>query len=208
MKEKLLAVLKLFLALLLLPLVIGVTASFWQALGLAESRVVSAFGWGVVVYLILHILLYEPAQVFDSGKKITEKAMGFFSPLFKMAGFCLPVFTILSFLLYFLLVKIWPGLEEYFQCFVFAASFSLTMHLVMTANSLKGKQAGWLKEDYFFAIFFIYIINMLIVAGFFSLLTYDFSFVDFVKHAGQKSGAIYTASFRQLFDVESRAANP
>jgi len=202
MKDKTLAVLKLILALLLLPVVIGVTASFWQSLRLTEPQVSSAFGWGVVVYLILHILLYQPAQVFDTGKKITEKAMSFFSPFFKVAGFCVPIFTVLSFVLYFLAGRIWPWMEAYFPCFVFIGSFTLTMHLVFTANALKGKQAGCLKENYFFAIFFIYLINMMIVAGLFSFLTMDFSFVDFVKFSAEKAHAIYTASFRQLFEVD------
>ncbi|MDD5019607.1 MAG: hypothetical protein PHH75_06985 [Candidatus Omnitrophica bacterium] len=202
MKEKILAVLKLFLAILLLPFVIGITAAFWGSLRQTETVIPSAFGWGVVVYLILHILLYQPAHIFDTGKKITEKAMGFLSPLFKVAGFCVPTFTILSFLAYFLAKKIWPQMEACFGCFVFLAAFTLTMHLVFTANALKGKSAGWLKENYFFAIFSIYIINMIIVGAAFNLLTGDFYFTDFMKSAGQKAGAIYTASFKQLFEIQ------
>ena len=204
MKDKLLAVLKLFFAILLLPVVIGVTASLWQSLHLTESAVSSAFGWGVVVYLIQHILLYEPAPVYETGNKMTEKTLEFFSPLVKVAGLCIPIFTILTFILYFLALKIWPWMKEYFSVFVFVGSFTLTMHIVFTANSLKGKKAGWLRENYFFAIFFIYIINILIVAGIFCFLTNDFYFVDFVKFGAQKAGAIYTASFKQLFDVDSR----
>lgn len=201
MKEKILAVLKLFMAILSLPFVIGMTAAFWGSLRLTHAPIASAFGWGVVVYLILHILLYQPSQVFDTGKKIAETAMGVFAPLFKMAGFCVPIFTILSFLAYFLAGRMRPQIEPYLGCFVFVAAFTLTMHLVMTANALRGKQAGRLKENYFFAIFVIYIINIMIVGGAFNLLTADFYFTDFMKSAAQKAGAIYTASFKQLFEV-------
>ena len=152
MRDKILSVLKLALAVSLLPLVIGVTASFWQNLVAMDRAVSAAFGWGVVVYLILHILLYEPAQVYDTGKKIAEKAMTFFSPLVKVTGFCIPIFTILAFGLYFVASRIWTQ-YNLFPAFVFAASFALTMHLVFTANALKGKQAGTMKENYFFSIF-------------------------------------------------------
>ena len=189
MRERLLAVLKLALAILLIPFVIGVTASFWQSLRLTDGSVLSAFGWGVVVYLILHILLYQPAQVFDTGKKMAEQALGFFSPLFKVAGYCIPIFTVFVFLLYLVAVRIWPQVRAYFACFVFAAAFTLTLHMVFTANALKGKQAGWLKENYFFSIFVIYIVNMMIVAGAFTLLHGDFSFVDFIRASGEKAGA-------------------
>lgn len=204
MKDKIFAVLKLFLAILLIPFVIGVTAAFWASLRQMQGVIPSSFGWGVVVYLILHILLYQPSQVFDAGKKIAEKAFGFLSPLFKVAGFCVPIFTMLAFIAYFVALKIWPQVEEYFGCFVFVAAFALMMHLVMTANALKGKSAGWLKENYFFSIFSIYIVNIMIVGAAFNLLTADFYFTDFMKDAGHKAGAIYTASFKQLFDVEGR----
>lgn len=206
MRDKLLAILKLFLALLLLPVAISVTVSFWESLSLLKPSLVSAFGWGVVSYLILHILLYEPAQVFDTGKKIAEKALGFFSPLFKMAGFCVPIFTILSFVVYYAVSLIWQG-DDLFKYFVFIAAFTFTMHFVFTANALKKKQAGAMKENYFFSMFIIYIVNMLIIAGAFTLLTKEFFFFDFWKRTMEIAGAIYTASFRQLFDVESRPVN-
>jgi hypothetical protein len=203
LKDRLLSILKLILAVLLLPVVIGITISFMQNLGLMDAKVSLAFGWGVVVYLILHILLYEPSQVYDAGKKISEKALVFFSPLVKVAGFCIPIFTILTFVAYYAASLIWKELNL-FPAFSFAVSFTLTMHLVFTANSLKRKQPGDLKENYFFSIFIIYIVNMLIVAGAFSLLSPDFSFVDFVKKCGDVAAVIYTASFKQLFDVENR----
>ena len=152
MKDKILSVLKLALAILLLPLVIGVTVSFWQNLVNMDRAVSAAFGWGVVVYLILHILLYEPAQIYDTGKKITERAMTFLSPLVKVAGFCIPIFTILAFAFYFVASRIWTQ-YNLFPGFVFVASFTLTMHLVFTVHALKGKQAGAMKENYFFTIY-------------------------------------------------------
>ncbi|HQP91699.1 MAG TPA: hypothetical protein PLU24_03395, partial [Candidatus Omnitrophota bacterium] len=147
MKDRLLSVLKFFLAILLLPVVIGVTVSFLESLAGLNKSISSAFGWGVVSYLILHILLYEPAQVFDTGKKITEKTIGFLSPWVKIAGFCLPFFTIISFILYYLASLIWKE-ADLFPYFVFLAAFTFTMQMVFTANSLKKKQPGWLKENY------------------------------------------------------------
>lgn len=194
---------KLFLAVLLLPLVIGVTISFWENLGLVRSAVASAFGWGVVSYLMLHILLYQPSQVYDTGKKITEKAIGFLAPMFKVAGFCIPIFTIFSFIAYFLASLAWKN-YNLFPYFSYLAAFTLTMHIVMTANALKGKQAGWLKENYFFPMFLIYIVNILIVAAAFTLLSADFSFLECWRRMTDVAGLIYTASFRQLFVMEGR----
>ncbi len=203
MKDRLLSIFKLVLALLLLPIVIGVTASFMQNLGAMSQGVSFAFGWGVVVYLILHILLYEPTQVFDASKKMAEKTIGFLSPWAKVAGFCIPFFTILTFVAYYFASLFWKRLNL-FPYFTFFASLTFTMHMVFTANALKKKQPGMLKENYFFSIFSIYIVNIFIIAGAFHFLSGDFSFANFLSKCGHLSGAIYTASFKQLFVVKAR----
>ena len=201
MKERALSILKFILAVLLLPIVIGVTKSFFENLRAMDASVSFSFGWGVVAYLILHILLYEPTQVFDASQKMTERTIGFLSPWAKVAGFCVPFFTILLFIIYYFASLAWKE-ADLLPYFSFFASFTFTMHMVMTANSLKKKQPGWLKENYFFSIFIIYIVNMLIVSGAFALLSQEFSFLSFIKRCGEVAAAIYTASFRQLFDVE------
>lgn len=203
MKARFLSILKLVFAVLLLPVVIGVTVSFLENLHFMKRNVYASFGWGVVAYLILHILLYQPAQVYDTGKKISEKALGFFSPLVKVAGFCVPIFTILSFLAYYLASLIWKG-YDLFSYFVFIAAFTFTMHLVFTANSLKGKNAGNMMENYFFSIFLIYIVNIFVIAGILSLLSSDFNFLDFFRRCMVVAAAIYTASYRQLFEIRKR----
>ncbi len=203
MKERILSILKFILALLFLPVVIGVTVAFMQGLHHCDSAIAAAFGWGVIAYLILHILLYEPAQVFDAAKKMSEKTVGFLFPLVKVAGFCIPFFTLVAFVLYIPASKIWPQ-GNLFPAFVFVASFTFTMHMVFTANALKGKQAGWLKENYFLSIFVIYVVNLIIIALVFFFLVPEFSLSEFFRRCGEVAGAIYTASFKQLFDVEGR----
>ncbi len=194
---------KFVLAVLLLPVVIGITVSFLENIGWLAHYISAAFGWGVVSYLILHILLYEPAQVFDTGKKMTEQTIGFLSPWLKVAGFCVPIFTIFSFLAYYLASLVWKQ-YDLLPFFVFLAAFTFTMHMVFTANSLKKKQPGWLKENYLFSIFTIYVLNMLIIALAFALLNADFSLARFFDRIADVAGAIYTASFNQLFVVEGR----
>jgi hypothetical protein len=203
LKERLLSVFKFILAVLLLPVVISVTVSFMENLRSSDAKVALAFGWGVIAYLILHILFYEPAQVFDTAKKMTEKAVGFLFPLVKIAGFCVPFFTIVAFVIYVPASKIWPQ-YDLLPLFVFLASFFFTMHMVFSANSLKGKQAGWLKENYLLSIFLIYSVNLIIIACIFSFLVEYFSLSAFFQRIGEVAGAIYTASFEQLFDVERK----
>lgn len=203
MRDRLLSVLKFILAVLLVPVVIGVTAAFLDGLRATDSRIAAAFGWGVIAYLVLHILFAAPAQVFDAGKKMSEQAVDFVFPLVKVAGFCVPIFTLLAFGLY-ALVAAARNSADTLPFFVFWASFAFTMHMVLSANALRNKKPGWLKENYLLAVFIIYIVSMIIIALVFSLLTQDFVLADFFDRCGTVAGAIYSASWRQLFDVEGR----
>jgi len=203
LRERLYSVLKFVLAVLLVPVVIGLTAAFLDGLRETDSRIAAAFGWGVIAYLVLHILFYAPAQVFDAGKKMSEQAVGFVFPLVKVAGFCIPIFTLLAFGLYAFVAAVWKR-PDTLPFFVFCASFTFTMHMVFSANALKDKKPGWLKENYLLAIFTIYIVSMILISLVFSFLTPDFVLAHFFKRCGHVAGALYSVSFRQLFDVEGR----
>ncbi len=203
MKDRLFSVLKFVLAVLLVPIVIGVTAAFLDGLRATDSRIAAAFGWGAIAYLVVHILFYAPAQVFDAGKKMSEQAVDFVFPLVKVAGFCIPIFTLLSFGLYALVAAARQSADT-LPFFVFLASFTFTMHMVFSANALRNKKPGWLKENYLLTIFIIYIACLIIIALVFSFLTPDFALAHFFKRCGHVAGAIYSASWRQLFDIEGR----
>ncbi|MGE5280214.1 MAG: hypothetical protein ACM3L6_05690 [Deltaproteobacteria bacterium] len=204
MRDRLFSVLKLTLAILLLPIVVGVTAAFLDGLRATDARVAAAFGWGAIAYLILHIFFVPPAQVFDAGKKMSEEAVGFVFPLVKVAGFCIPIFTLIAFGLYALVAAAWKKADT-LPLFVFLASFTFTMHMVFSANALRNKKPGWLKENYLLAICTIYIVNMILIALAFSLLAPNFELADFFGRCGHVAGAIYSASWRQLFEVEGRS---
>lgn len=200
MRDRILSVVKFLFALLLLPVVIGVTASFADTLHQSSRLVAACFGWGALGYLILHILLYQPAQAFDTAKKMAEETVGFIFPLVKVAGFCIPFFTVVVLALSIPVEKFWPE-YELFPVFASLASFTFTMHMVFTANALKGKQAGWLKENYFLQIFLIYVVNLSIIAVAFSFLMSEFLLGDFFQRWGDASGGIYMAVYKQLFEV-------
>lgn len=200
MRDRILSLIKFLFALLLLPVVIGVTVSFTDTLRQGDSLIATSFGWGALAYLILHILFYQPTQVFDTAKKLTEETLGFVFPLIKVAGFCVPFLTVAVFVLYVPIAKLWPE-QDLFPLLASLASFTFTMHMVMTANALKGKQAGWLKENYFLQIFLIYAANLTIIAVAFSYLS-DFSLAGFFERWGDVAGGIYTAVYRQLFEVQ------
>jgi hypothetical protein len=196
--------LKLIFAIIFFPILVAVSLSFSNELQKLNAHLVSSFIWGIFVYLVVHLLWYEPAPVYQKGQKITEVVFKFFSPLVKLASFFLPIFTIIILVAYYLLVmalkeNLNPGYHSYFM---FAVSFFMVMHIVFTAASLKSRQTDFLKANYFFAMEFIYIINIGIIAGMLSLIFKEFSFLSFFNGTCQITRDAFTAVCNQLFGVK------
>lgn len=204
MNSKFISILKLAFAVIFFPILTAVSLSFSNEIQKLNPRMVSAFVWGIFSYLIIHLLLYEPAPVYQKGQKIVSVVFRLFSPLVKLVSFFLPIFTIITLLVYYLLIltmkeRFNPGYHSYF---LFFSSFFMVLHIVFTAASLKSRQADFLKANYFFAMEFIYIINIGIVAGMFSLIFKEFSFLDFYNGSCQIAQNIFLVVFNQIFQVK------
>ena len=204
MGSKITSILKLAFAIIFFPILVAVSLSFSNEIQKLSPRLVSSFVWGIFAYLVIHLLLYEPAPVYQKGQKITEMVFRFFSPLVKLASFFLPIFTILVLLAYYLLVI---TLKEqfnygYHRYFMFAVSFFMVLHLVFTAASLRNRQADFLKANYFFAMEFIYIINLGIISGMLSLIFKEFSFLSFFNGACEITRNAFLTVVNQLFSVK------
>lgn len=204
MNNKLVNLLKLLFAVVFFPVLIGVSVSFSDELQKLSPRLVTAFVWGIFSYLVIHLLLYEPQPVYQKGQRIVETIFRFFSPLVKLASFFLPIFSILTLTAYYILLTFLGDKFrfEYHIYFMFLTSFFMVLHIVFTAAALKGRQSDFLKANYFFAMEFIYIINLGIIAGMFSLVFTEFSFLNFFNGVCSVVSNIFTAVFSQLFRVK------
>lgn len=204
MGNKITSILKFIFAVVFFPILVAVSLSFSNELQKLSPHLVSAFVWGVFTYLVIHLLLYEPAPVYQKGQKITEIVFKFFAPLVRLASFFLPIFTILLLLAFYLLTITLkkPLRLEYQSYFMFFISLFMILHIVFTAASLRNRQTDFLKANYFFAMEFIYIINIGIIAGMFSLIFTEFSFLNFFNGACSITQNIFVVVFNQLFQVK------
>jgi len=89
--------------------------------------------------------------------------------------------------------------REFLTLFIFGIGFSLALHLVFSAKTLRSKQGDKLKSNYIFGFSWIYILDALLLALFFNLAFENFSFLTFFNSSYQISRSIYLAAFRQLF---------
>lgn len=196
--NKAFGVIKFILGICLLPFVYSFSLSFLREFWHVDKLSQQYFWSGIITFIILHLFVYEPAVIYRQGHRLLEIVFSFFSPLVKVAPFVLPIYTIIIFILYLLFSLIFKS-EGFLRFFLFIFSFSLALHLVFSAKSVRTKQNDFLKANYIFGFSFIYIINLLLLSMCLSLIFKDFSFVYFFNGSILSANNIFFVIFKQLF---------
>lgn len=196
--RRLFGIIKFALGICLLPFVYGSSASFLQEFSLVDKLQQNYFWAGLSGFLIIYLFVWEPAVIYAKGQKLLELIFNFFKPLVRVAPYLLPVYALVLFIIFWILSSIFKS-RELIGYFVFLFGFSLGLHLVFSARSLRSKQGDFLKANYIFGFSFIYIINLMLISFFISLIFEEFSFVNFSNNSFQTAKDIFYAVFKQLF---------
>lgn len=214
---------KYVVAVLTIPIVIGITVSFITALadiGAARGAGAKVFLYGVISYVVLHLFLHKPDYVYTFGHEITHVLATWLcggnvksfkvskeggavettkTNLFiALTPYFVPTYTLIISAVYFvipLFVKI-PGLKT---TYCFFAGFTLALHMIFTAEVLKIKQPDIIRTGYLFSLMLIYMINIFLVMFIMGLLFKNVSFVNFFGNTYTMSKGIYVRIFRQMF---------
>ncbi|MEW6170756.1 MAG: hypothetical protein AB1472_04295 [Candidatus Omnitrophota bacterium] len=195
--DKVLGVIKFIVGILLLPIVIGITFGFYKEISILEKTHLVYFITGIITYLVIHLFVWEPQFLYKKGQHILEILFGFFAPLVKIAPYLLPIYTILSFIIYFILVLFIKS-PILLDIFMFLFGFTLILHIKFTSDDLKAKES-FLKSDYIFGFSLIYILNIILVSLFISVVIKEFSIPNFFKESFQLTKSIISYIFSQLF---------
>lgn len=217
-------ILKVLIGILLLPVTVAISVAFAAELGKIQIQQLTSlaayFLKGVIVYLIMHLILYKPNYFYVLGHEIahaiatficggrvralrvsgrgggilTNKS-NFFIALFP---YFFPIYTIFFWLVYFLFSR-FRNMTNLVPQFLFLVGFTLTMHIIMTIDSMKVKQGDIFKTGYLFSVSLIFILNVLLVGFILSLVFQDFSFSSFFNFSISGSGDIYYAIYAHLF---------
>lgn len=196
--HRLLSVKKLILGLCLIFFSYSVSYAFLKELGKVGSVAESYFWVGVFTFLIIDLFIWEPLSVYTKGQKILTAVFSFFAPLVKVASYLLPIYTILLFVFYWAAFYLF-GARGMINLFMFLFSFTLSLHLVFSARTLRAKQEDFLKANYIFGFSFIYVTNVALLAFFLNTMFRKFSFVDFSNRTFLVGKYIIFAIIKQLF---------
>jgi len=196
--DRSLSVLKLILGLSFMTFVYSSTTAFISEFAKIPIKYQNPLWEGLIAFIVVFFFVYEPSKVYQKGQKILEFVFKFVAPLVKVAPYVLPVYTILLFCLYPLVNYFFPY-DETLVYFMFLFGFSLALHLVFGAKSLRSKQSDFLKANYIFGFTLVYIIDVLLFGLCLNLIFEKFSFVSFFNTAFKTSHEIIIAVIRQVF---------
>ena len=198
LSSKLFGIIKVILALILLPLVYSSVVAFINEFARINLGLQQIFYDGIITFLVIYLFIWEPAVIYNKGHKLLEICFSFFKPMVNVAPFLLPIYTILVFIIYGLLaLGVKSGwLIEYT---LFLIGFSSILHLTFAAKTIRTKKGDFLKANYIFGFSFIFILNLALLALGFSFIFKDFSFVNFCNISFNIFREIFLTVFKQLF---------
>jgi len=203
-----LRLLRFIVAIILLPVNIILTAGFFRNFTyfkeIQHGEVVLLAGF--ISYLLLHFILYRPVfmhvmahelthafwatlfggrvkslNVSHEGGSVTMEKSNF---LVVLAPYFFPFYTVLALLIY-IIVDV-----KYVDYILFLIGFTYSFHLALTLYSLRQKQTDIRECGLLFSLMFIYLANLLILAGIISLGSKQFNMVNFFNEALGFAGSI------------------
>ncbi|NQS99560.1 MAG: M50 family metallopeptidase [Candidatus Omnitrophica bacterium] len=215
-------VFKVLIGIALLPITVAATIAFSSQLAQIQQiqGLAAYFLKGVIIYLVMHLVLYKPNyfyvlghelahalatflcggqvksfRVSSRGGGVLTTKSNFFIALFP---YFFPTYTLLFWLTYFL-VSLFRDISAYAPQFLFVIGFTLTMHLVMTIETMKVKQSDIFKTGYLFSVSLIYTLNVVLLGLILSVIFADFSFSAFFQASVDRTAGAYYAIYEYLF---------
>lgn len=199
--RKVFNIVKFLLGVLLLPLVYSATISFLAELGLIEKSVQGYFWCGAISLNLIYLFIWEPAKVYSKGQKILEFIFSFFKPLVRVAPYLLPVYMIVFYAAY-LLLSLFIKSKWLVSYTLFVFGFTLALHLIFGAKSLRSRKEDFLKGNYIFGFSFVYVLNIFLAAVFLNSMFDKFSLVNFTNNSFATAGNVISVIFKQLFFIK------
>jgi len=198
LSSKLFGVIKVILAILILPFVYSSVVSFLNEFAQVDKYLQQIFWNGTITFLAVYLFIWEPVIIYNKGHKLLEIMFSFFKPMVNVAPFLLPIYTILLFIIYGLLSL---GVKDSWliEYALFLVGFSSILHLTFSAKTIRSKKGDFLKSNYIFGFSFIFILNIALLAFGLSLIFSKFSFVNFCNVSFDAAKSIFYAVFKQLF---------
>jgi hypothetical protein len=213
-------IVKIIAGILAVPIMFGVTRAFYgNIVGVTElSGILRYFIWGIVTYVIVHLMFYKPTYIYVFGHEAVHAIFAWImggkiksfkvseeggsvgtdksNVLIELSPYFVPIYAIILMVVYFVLSYSYAINGA---VFIFLIGFALAFHVIMTIEVMKIRQPDIVKSGYFFSIVFVYVLNIVIISLLFSMIFKSFSIKQFFINSWMISKDVYVAIIKQLF---------
>ena len=181
---------KFIIAVVLLPIVVAAARAFVWEVGRLPLNVYQVLVSGIIAYLICHLFVVSLKTIYDFGQKAFAESMKFSPFLANYLPAFLPVIPMLILLALYITNALTKGtkLEPYF---IFFFSFTLTMHIVLTAQSLYSEDNTAIKAHYFLVMSVAFLLNVVFISLMLDLTFPSFSAISFLGKAWENMKDYY-----------------
>ncbi|MFH1441503.1 MAG: hypothetical protein ABIH18_05645 [Candidatus Omnitrophota bacterium] len=189
---------KFIFGLFLLPFVYSVTVSFLNEFNVVDQLNRDYFWAGLITLLVIYLFVWELGKIYNLGHKILEVMFSYVQPLVKVAPYLLPIYTIVLCIVYAIVSRVneSPAILNYFM---FLFSFTMGLHLIFSAKTIRGKKKDFLKGNYIFGFSFVYILNIFVLGFILNIIFSEYSFVNLFNMTFQTAKGIFAGVYNQLF---------
>ncbi len=194
--------LKFLFFIVFIPILVTIFNVFLSALSDLPKSHANWFLFGMGSFLVLHLFILEMRACYDFGHKLVSDLLKFLGGFASPLALIVPTYATIV-LLFYLISNKFLDVSELDKYFLFLAGFMLLLHLVFSAKFIREdvKQGG--VVSYYFYMSLVFVINLLIVAIFFSGIYKDYSFTKFMETVFDESAHIYVTIYQRLLKFQS-----
>jgi len=201
MNSTFMTVMKFVLAILLFPIAWATAVTFHQYVVLMPGTYGAFFFWGMFGYVLLFIFLFRFWGAYEFGQRIVSELLRFVAPANYFVAKIVPFYTTLILLLFYA-VKHFLNIDLYDHYFMFFTGFTLTMHIVLTAEDLQDNEKAFIKPTYLFVMMCAFILVLFVTMLLFNLFLKEFQFLEFLQSMWADASEVYFVVLRKLLRLE------
>lgn len=208
-------ILRTLAGILLIPVAIGAGKAFCTSVAEISlfSGVLRLFERGVLVYLLIHVMVFRPIYLYvlghefvhvlatwftggkvmsfkvaPSGGNVVTSKTNFF---IELSPYFVPIYTIAAGLVFMVLGMMGRQTASASSTFIFTVGFTMAFHFVMTSEVLRMEQPDIIKSGFIFSLVLIFVANLIVIMAVFSPIFSQLSFISFLKSSAANSWELY-----------------
>ncbi len=201
MGKFILTVLKVILAILLIPIVIACSIVFYKHLTFYPSGYKEFFIWGALSFLLAFLFIYQFWSLHELGQKAGRGLFRLLAPADIVLARMLPFFSVIIFISFYIIKRI-LHFDNYDHYFIYFAGFIFAMNILLVAQELQNEETSAFKPNYFFWMGITFVMNIIFVVLLMDLVVWKFTFMRFFWASVEEARKIYTMCLSVKFIVK------